>query len=137
MSNNNKKTEIFEGKTFEDLTKDIYTNSRIKKKQLNTLIREIHDYIKTINDVVVIAPVIKELYDVSIKNDEHLVKLASVLQRIITGSSNQSDDDGFGLTEKEKEELMHTFKETAQEVQNEQDKINEIKDTTTELLTRN
>ena len=32
---------------------------------------------------------------------------------------------------------MHTFKETAQEVQNEQDKINEIKDTTTELLTRN
>lgn len=134
--NDKNNVEIFKGKTFEDLTKDIYTNAKNKKKQLDILIQEIYNYIKDINDVVVIAPVIKEMYDVSVKNDEHLVKLAAVLQRIITGSKSSIDEDSYGLTEKEKEELMQTFTETVREAQNEQDVINEIKDITTEIFTK-
>jgi hypothetical protein len=44
MSNKN---EIFDGKTLEDLTKDIYDNSRTKRLQLDLLIQEIHGYIQT------------------------------------------------------------------------------------------
>ena len=76
--------EIFKGKTFQDLTKDIYENSQKKKLQIDLLIQEIHGFIQTIDDVVMVAPIIKEYMDVSIKNDEHLVKLAGVLQRIIS-----------------------------------------------------
>ncbi len=124
MSENN---EIFEGKTFQDLTKDIYDNVKNKKLQLDLLVQEIHGFIQTIDDAILIAPVIKEIMDVSVKNDEHLVKLASVLQRIITKSMGGVDDDSIVLTEQEKEELIQTLQETVDEVQRKSNKIDEIK----------
>ena len=65
----NKENEIFNGKTFQDLTKDIYENSKNKKLQIDLLIQEIHGMITTIDDAVMVAPIIKEYMDVSIKND--------------------------------------------------------------------
>jgi len=124
MDNNQ---EIFDGKTFQDLTKDIYDNVKNKKLQLDLLVQEIHGFIQTIDDAILIAPVIKEIMDVSVKNDEHLVKLASVLQRIITKSIGGVDDDSIALTEQEKEELIQTLQETVDEVQRKSDKIDEIK----------
>ncbi|MAH44593.1 hypothetical protein CMI37_02130 [Candidatus Pacearchaeota archaeon] len=118
--------EIFEGKTFEDLTKDIYENSKNKKLQLDLLIQEIHGFIRSIDDAVIISPIVKEIYEVSVKNDEHLVKLASVLQRIITRSKDGSDEDSYGLTENEKEELMQTLQETISEVERKNDRLNKV-----------
>ena len=100
------KDEIFEGKTFEDLTKDIYDNQKNKKLQLDLLIQEIHGMIQTIDDAVMIAPLIKELFDVAIKNDEHLVKLASVYQRILAKTSS-GDEESMLLSDSEKEDLIH------------------------------
>ena len=123
----NDNQEIFDGKTFQDLTKDIYDNVKNKKLQLDLLVQEIHGFIQTIDDAILIAPVIKEIMDVSVKNDEHLVKLASVLQRIITKSIGGVDDDSIALTEQEKEELIQTLQETVNEVQRKSDKMDEIK----------
>jgi hypothetical protein len=123
----NDNQEIFDGKTFQDLTKDIYDNVKNKKLQLDLLVQEIHGFIRTIDDAILIAPVIKEIMDVSVKNDEHLVKLASVLQRIITKSISGVDDDSIVLTEQEKEELILTLQETVDEVQRKSDKMDEIK----------
>ena len=122
MEDNN---EIFEGKTFQDLTKDIYENSQKKKLQIDLLIQEVHGMITNINDVVMVAPIIKEFMDVSVKNDEHLVKLASVLQRIYVKSKGNDEESGL-LSEAEKEELMITLQDTVNEIQKETDKINTI-----------
>ena len=119
--------EIFDGKTFQDLTKDIYDNVKSKEKQLNSLVMEIHTFVRTIDDAVLIAPIIKEIMDVSIKNDEHLVKLASVLQRIITKSMGETDADSFTLTDDEKEELIRALEDTATEAQQSLDKITNVK----------
>ena len=127
-----KDKEIFKGKTFQDLTKDIYENSQKKKLQIDLLIQEIHGFIQTIDDVVMVAPIIKEYMDVSIKNDEHLVKLAGVLQRIISKSQGESDESML-LTDAEKEELMGTLQDTVNDLQNESDRLNSIKDKTTKL----
>ena len=70
------------------------------------------------------------MMEVAIKNDEHLVKLASVIQRIITKSQTSGDDDGGLLSDKEKEELMSTLRETANEIQNEQDKVENLEEKT-------
>ena len=118
--------EIFKGKTFQSLIKDIYENSKSKKSQLDLLVQEIHTLINGIEDVALLGPVIKELMDVSVKNDEHLVKLASVLQRIITKSQAGTDEDSLGLSDHEKEELIETLQSTANDLQKENDKINEI-----------
>jgi len=122
--------EIFEGKTFQDLTKDIYENTNKKKLQIDLLISEIHGFITTIDDVVIIAPIIKEYMEVSIKNDEHLVKLAGVLQRIISKSTGGIDDESMLLSESEKEELMNTLQDSVQDLQNESDRLTKIKDDT-------
>ena len=126
MSDNN---EIFKGKTFQDLTKDIYENSQKKKLQIDLLIQEIHGFITTIDDVVMVAPIIKEYMDVAIKNDEHLVKLAGVLQRIISKSQGETDESML-LTEAEKEELMGTLQDTVTDLQKESDRLTNIKDKT-------
>jgi len=121
--------EIFKGKTFQDLTKDIYENSQKKKLQIDLLISEIHGFITTIDDVVMVAPIIKEYMDVAIKNDEHLVKLAGVLQRIISKSQGENDESML-LTEAEKEELMGTLQDTVTDLQKESDRLTDIKDKT-------
>ena len=124
-----KDNEIFEGKTFQDLTKDIYENTTKKKVQIDLLISEIHGFIQTIDDVVMVAPIIKEYMEVSVKNDEHLVKLAGVLQRIISKSSG-ADDESMLLSDAEKEELMGTLQDTVNDLQKESDRLTTIKDKT-------
>jgi len=110
------KDEIFEGTTFQDLTKDIYENQKNKKLQLDLLIQEIHGMIQTLDDAVLIAPLIKELFDVAIKNDEHLVKLASVYQRILAKSSS-GDEESMLLSDSEKEDLISALQEDVQDIQ--------------------
>ena len=121
--------EIFEGKTFQDLTKDIYENTTKRKTQIDLLISEIHGFITTIDDVVLVAPIIKEYMDTAVRNDEHLVKLAGVLQRIISKSQGESDESML-LSDEEKAELMGTLQDTVQDLQNESDRLEVIKNKT-------
>jgi len=124
--------EIFEGKTFQDLTKDIYENTSKRKVQIDLLISEIHGFITTIDDVVMVAPIIKEYMDTAVRNDEHLVKLAGVLQRIISKSSGESDESML-LSDAEKEELMGTLQDTVNDLQNESERLEATKNKTIDL----
>ena len=121
--------EIFEGKTFQDLTKDIYENTTKRKVQIDLLISEIHGFITTIDDVVMVAPIIKEYMDTAVRNDEHLVKLAGVLQRIISKSQGESDESML-LSDEEKAELMGTLQDTVDDLQKESEKLEVIKNKT-------
>ena len=76
-----------------------------------------------------VAPIIKEYMDTAVRNDEHLVKLAGVLQRIISKSQGESDESML-LTDEEKEELMGTLQDTVQDLQNESDRLEVIKNKT-------
>ena len=125
------KDEIFEGKTFEDLTKDIYDNQKNKKLQLDLLIQEIHGMIQTIDDAVMVAPLIKELFDVAVKNDEHLVKLAGVIQRIISKNSSGGDEESLLLTDAEKEDLIAALQEDVDDLQKIKDKAEMAKESKT------
>ena len=123
------KNEIFEGKTFQDLTKDIYENTTKRKTQIDLLISEIHGFITTIDDVVMVAPIIKEYMDTAVRNDEHLVKLAGVLQRIISKSQGESDESML-LSDDEKAELMETLQDTVDDLEKESQRLETIKDKT-------
>lgn len=118
--------KIFEGKSFSDLTKDIYDNQKNKKLQLDLLIQELHGMIQTLDDAVMMAPLIKEMFEVSVKNDEHLVKLASVWQRIISKSAS-SNEDGMFLSEAEKEDLINALQSDVDDIQRKHEKITQDK----------
>ncbi len=129
MSDNN---EIFDGKTFQDLTKDIYENTTKRKVQIDLLISEIHGFITTIDDVVMVAPIIKEYMDTAVRNDEHLVKLAGVLQRIISKSQGESDESML-LSDDEKAELMGTLQDTVNDLEKESQRLEATKNKTIDL----
>jgi dihydrodipicolinate synthase/N-acetylneuraminate lyase len=62
--------------------------------------------IKTINDATIIVPMIKDYYDVGIKNDEQLVKLASVVQRLVAKGEASGEGSSMILSEDERKQLM-------------------------------
>ena len=130
MSNkkNNNDMEIFEGKSFQDLTKDIYDNQKNKKLQLDLLIQEIHGMIQTIDDAVLVAPLIREFMEVAVKNDEHLVKLAGVIQRIISKSQGDTEE-AMLLSDSEKEELLNNLQDITNQIETDvsKKKVDEMK----------
>jgi hypothetical protein len=79
--------------------------------------------IKNIGDATIIVPLIREYLDVSVKNDEHLVKLAAVVQRLVA-SVNSSTGDEFGMTEAEKERLLQSAQEELDAIHKSQNEVN-------------
>ena len=115
--------EIFEGKTLSDVFKDIYDNSKRNKEQLEVLMKEVVGFIKDGDTAVQIIPMLKEYLEINVKNDEQLVKLATIVQRLAQ-AGNKSDSEGeFALTEAEKEQLMKNITDTVNELQDHNDKI--------------
>jgi len=98
--------EIYKGKHFSGLCKDIVKNSENKKDQIDILISELRTLIKTVNDAVIIVPLIKDYYDVGIKNDEQLVKLAAVVQRLVAKGDASGEGSSMLLSEDERKQLM-------------------------------
>ena len=104
---------IFEGKTSSDVFKEIYNNSKKKDKQINSLIAELKPLIQNIGDATVVVPLIKEYLEVSVKNDEHLIKMMAVIQRLSNSSMNGGGD--VLLTDEELKQLQQIAEEVANE----------------------
>ena len=116
--------EIFEGKTLSDVFKDIYDNSKTNKQQLEVLMKEVVGFIKDGDTAVQIVPMLKEYLEINVKNDEQLVKLATIVQRITAAEGKVSDSgDEFGLSDAEKEQLMNAIESDVQELQVKKDEI--------------
>jgi len=113
--------EIFEGKSFSDLLKEIHTNSKKKEKQINSLIAQLQPLVKNITDATILVPLIKDYLDVGIKNDDALIKMAGIIQRAMNRTEAEGGD--FSLTEDEKKQLLNTVKKTT-EVEWEDDAVN-------------
>ena len=120
----NSEFELFKGTSFSDLMKDIYHNSKKKDRQITTLIQELRPLIKNIGDATIIAPIMKEYLDVQVKNDDHLVKLAAIVQRLVSTSSKASDSgDDFGMTDLERERLLQVATDELTHIQKENEEL--------------
>jgi tRNA U34 5-carboxymethylaminomethyl modifying GTPase MnmE/TrmE len=106
--------EIFGSKKFSDLLNDIYDNQKKKDRQINLLIADLKPMLNNISDAAILVPAIKDFMEVSVKNDEHLVKLAAVIQRAM---GDKGEESSSFLTDEEKEALLKGI----QEIQNDQE----------------
>ena len=106
---------IFDDKSFSDILKEIHKNQSKKAKQLASLIAELRPLITNLGDATVVVPLIKEYMDISVKNDEQLIKMAAIVQRLSTGNANSGD--GGTLTEAEMEQLQEVASEIAKTVE--------------------
>jgi hypothetical protein len=116
--------ELFKGTTFSDLMKDIYHNSKRKSRQIEGLIKELQPMINNVGDATVIVPMIKDYLEVSVKNDDALVKLAAVVQRLVAG--NKRDEEGsLLLTDEERDQLLKTAEEEIEKLKTNDKDVNQ------------
>ena len=106
---------LFDDKSFSDLLKEIHGNQKKKAKQLASLIAELRPLVQTLGDATVVVPLIKEYMEISVKNDDQLVKMAAIVQRLSTGNANSGD--GGLLTEEEMAQLQDLTEEIAKTVE--------------------
>ena len=91
--------EIFKGKSLSDLFEEIYNNSKETKAQVKGLIGELKPLIENIGDATLLVPMIKEYMEIGVKNDEHLIKLATVIQRIEAIQAKGGGDEMFDFSD--------------------------------------
>ena len=115
--------EIFQGKSLSALFKDIYDNSKRNKTQIEILVKEVGGFIKDGDMAVQLIPMIREYLDINVKNDELLVKLASIVQRLIQAENKSTSSDDFSLSDSEKEQLLRSLDDTVSELQKKSDNI--------------
>lgn len=119
MIDNN--TEMFKGSggklmSLNDLFTDIYTNSKTKASDLKEAINTAMSKIQDTGDVVMLMPMIRDLYEVGVRNDDQLVRLAAIIQKYITskekmeGAVKNSSGD-YTITEEEKKQLLSSLEE--------------------------
>ncbi len=95
---------IFGDKKFSDILEEIYNNQKRKETQVTALISELKPLVQEIGDATLIVPLIKEYMEIGVKNDEQLIKMATIIQRVI--NNNTTDDGNFGISEEEKNQLL-------------------------------
>ena len=112
--------EIFKGKSLSDLFSEIYDNSKETKSPVRALIGELKPLIENIGDATLIVPMIKEYMEIGVKNDEHLIKLATVIQRLEAISAKGGDGEMFNFDDlqellQESEEIQNEVKDVSED----------------------
>jgi hypothetical protein len=99
-------SNIFGDKKLKDLFQEIYTNQKKKERQISALIEELKPMVESIGDATLIVPLLKEYLEIGVKNDEQLIKMATVIQRCLNAGST-GGGEGFGISEAEKNQLLN------------------------------
>jgi len=124
-----KDTVVFDDKQLTDLLREIHTNTVDKKDTLISMIGDLRKYMTGAETAIMFAPIIKEYLDVLVRSDDHLIKIATIVQRIISAESYQKNGGDLDeiLSDDEKAKLIDTAKkEQADAIAELDDALNKI-----------
>ena len=99
---------LFGKKTYADLLKEIHTNQKDKEVQLRSLIEGLKPLITNAGEATIMVPLIKEYMELAIKNDDHLIKMAGIVQRAMNTKMAEGDDM---LSDEDKELLFSSLQD--------------------------
>ena len=99
---------VFGKKKFSDILQEIYDNQNEKKRQVSALISELKPLISDIGDATLVVPLIKEYLEISVKNDEQLIKMATIIQRVL---QTETTDGDFSISDDEKDQLLEAMRD--------------------------
>jgi hypothetical protein len=119
-------SEIYDGKSLADLFSEIHKNTDSKRAQINSFIMKMVQLIRTPEDAAVIGPIVQGFLEVNVKNDEHLIRVAQIAQRIVSvGTKSTASLDGL-LSEEEKNALLGDIKAEIQDLQEDVKELDNI-----------
>ena len=99
---------IFKNKKFSDVLEEIYNNQQKKDKQVSALISDLKPLISDMGDATLVVPLIKEYMEISVKNDDLLIKMAALAQRAMQTQNSNGD---LTISDEEKEQLLAVMSE--------------------------
>ena len=99
---------IFGKKKFSDILEEIYNNQKKKDQQVTALISELKPLISDIGDATLVVPLIKEYMEISVKNDDLLIKMAALAQRAM---ATVTSEGALTISDEEKEQLLSAMNE--------------------------
>jgi hypothetical protein len=98
---------VFDKMSFSDLMKDIYITTKAKDQMISKLVDNIEGMINSPEDAASLGPVLRDYIDLSIKNDDHLIKMAGIVQRSMANSQKSSKTtEMYILSDEEKKQLL-------------------------------
>lgn len=95
--NNFEDNKLFDNTSLADIFKQIHKNNKKTNTLIDDLVNGLRPLINSAGEVVMIMPVVKDLIDVNVKNNDQLVKIASIAQR--ASSASAGDDNIFDSDE--------------------------------------
>ena len=104
-------TEIFKGKTIAKLMEEAYKDKNDKSSQLRSMINQLKDLINDGGDAVMMVPLIKEYMDLLIKNDDTIIKILTIIQKIEAVSLRAQEENGGMMSDKDKELLFASLED--------------------------
>lgn len=103
--------EAFEGKTVDELQKELYENHKDNKGQIKALIDSLAPLIKDSADASVLVPLLSQYLGMTIKNDELLLKLIAVIKKEAAGPADE-DDMPKMMSKEERKELLKNYNDS-------------------------
>ena len=104
--------ELFKCKNLSNLFEEIYSNSVSKREQIKDLIASLSPLIEGIGDATILVPLIKDYLDIGVKNDEQLVKLAQIVQRVSSDKKASSGDSEWWMMDTDIQNLIQDAEKT-------------------------
>jgi hypothetical protein len=111
MSEEKFETVVFKKKTFGQLLEEIHTNSKNTDKLIFGMVQDMKDLIETLGDAIQLAPVIATYVKMSIDNNDHIIKIASIVQKSLDKAKEKGNETEALFSEQEKAELAEIMQE--------------------------
>lgn len=99
------KIKVYGKKNLSDLLKEIHNNNQSKEEEIKKLILDLKGKIEHTGDAIMIVPLIAKYMEISIKNDDNLLKMVGIVQRAVQVAEKNNSND-FELTDEEKDKLL-------------------------------
>lgn len=101
--------EIFKGKTIAKLMEEAYKDKNEKSSQLRAMINQLKDLITDGGDAVMMVPLIKEYMDLLIKNDDVIIKMLGIIQKIESASARAQEESGGVMSDRDRQLLFESL----------------------------
>lgn len=107
------KVNAFGETSLGDILEEAHERSNEQKELVERLIDQLSDFIDKSDDAVRLGPLIKEYMEINVQNNEQLVKIAQVIQRMYNASIKQDGAaaSSAGFSDEDKDELRSIAEE--------------------------
>ena len=122
---------VFGETTLTDLLQHIYDTTVSKRNQINTMVLKLVQLSQTPEEASILFPIIRNFLDTSVKNDQHIIQIAQLHQKI-QSIQNKAATNGGLLSEEDKTTLLNLLNRDFHTIDEESNEISE----TIEQLTK-